>query len=90
MVVEGDNANVMGSISSTGVNQSRLGHIIEDIQSLALGLRWMNVSHVKWGANTVAILWLGMLGILLKICSGWRTLSFTSLGRLYHDFLSLY
>ena len=50
LVNEGDNANVMKSImksiSSTGVNQSRLGHIIEDIQSLAHGLRWVNVSAV--------------------------------------------
>ena len=46
LVIEGDNANVMKSISSTGVNQSRLGHIIEDIQSLAHGLRWVNVSAV--------------------------------------------
>ncbi|KAL0007780.1 hypothetical protein SO802_009282 [Lithocarpus litseifolius] len=46
LVNEGDNANVMKFISSTGVNQSRLGHIIEDIQSLAHGLRWVNVSAV--------------------------------------------
>ena len=46
LVNEGDNANVMKSISSTGVNQSRLGHIIEDIQSLAHGLRWVNVCAV--------------------------------------------
>ena len=46
LVNEGDNANVMKSISSTGVNQSRLGHIIEDIRSLAHGLRWVNVSAV--------------------------------------------
>ena len=46
VVNEGDNANVMKSISSTSVNQSRLGHIIEDIQSLAHGLRWVNVSAV--------------------------------------------
>ena len=46
LVSEGNNANVMKSISSTGVKQSRLGHIIEDIQSLAHGLRWVNVSAV--------------------------------------------
>ena len=46
LVNEGDNVNVMKSISSTGVNQSRLGHIIEDIQRLAHGLRWVNVSAV--------------------------------------------
>ena len=46
LVIEGNNANVMGSITSTGVNQSRLGYIIKDIQSLAHGLRWVNVSAV--------------------------------------------
>ena len=46
LVNEGDNVNVMKSISSTGVNQSRLGLIIEDILSLAHGLRWVNVSAV--------------------------------------------
>ena len=45
-LMKGDNANVMKSISSTGVSQSRLGHIIEDIQSLAHGLRWVNVNAV--------------------------------------------
>ena len=54
LVIKGDNINVMISISSTSVNQSRLGHIIEDIQSLAHGLRWVNVSHVKWGVNSMA------------------------------------
>ena len=43
LVIKGDNANVMKSISSSGVNQSRLGHIIEDIQRLAHGLCWVNV-----------------------------------------------
>ena len=46
LVNEGDNADVLKSISSTGVSPSRLGHIIEDIQSLAHGLRWVNVSAV--------------------------------------------
>ena len=32
LVVEGDNAVVMSSLSSSGADQSRLGHIIQDIQ----------------------------------------------------------
>ncbi|XP_075636917.1 uncharacterized protein LOC142609190 [Castanea sativa] len=44
LVIKGDNANVMKSISSTGVNQSQLGHIIEDIQRLAHGICRVNVS----------------------------------------------
>ena len=32
LVIEGDNAAVMSSISSPGADQSWLGHIIQDIQ----------------------------------------------------------
>ena len=32
LVIEGDNAVVMSSLSSSGANQSWLGHIIQDIQ----------------------------------------------------------
>ena len=32
LVIEGDNAVVMSSLSSSGVDQSWLGHIIQDIQ----------------------------------------------------------
>ena len=32
LVIDGDNTVVMSSISSLGVDQSRLGHIIQDIQ----------------------------------------------------------
>ena len=46
LAIEGNNANVMGSITSTGVNQSRLGYIIKDIQSLAHRLSWMSARCV--------------------------------------------
>ena len=54
LVINGDNAAVMSSISSLGVDQSRLGHIIQDIQWLAQGPRWVCFSHVNRGANFVA------------------------------------
>ena len=54
LVIEGDNTAVMSSISSLGADQSRLGHIIQDIQWLAQGLRWVCFSHVNRGANSVA------------------------------------
>ena len=47
LVIEGDNTAVMSSISSLGADQSRLGHIIQDIQWLAQGLRWVCFSHVN-------------------------------------------
>ena len=47
LIVEGDNAAVMSSISSTGADLSRLGNIIQDIQWLANGIRWGCFSHVK-------------------------------------------
>ena len=54
LVIDRDNAAVMSSISSLGVDQSRLGHIIQDIQWLAQGLRWVCFSHINQGANFVA------------------------------------
>ena len=47
LVIERDNAAIMSSISSPGVDQSRLGHIIQDIQWLAKGIRWVCFSHVN-------------------------------------------
>ena len=52
--MEGDNAAVMQALMSSGANRSRLGHIIQDIQWLAQGLRWVRFSYVNRGANFVA------------------------------------
>ncbi|XP_075655242.1 uncharacterized protein LOC142625480 [Castanea sativa] len=54
LVIEGDNAAVMTSLSSPGPNMSRLGHIVHDIQWMATGFRWVYVSHVNRDANSVA------------------------------------
>ena len=54
LVIEGDNTAVMFSISSLGADQSRLGHIIQDIQWLAQGLRWVCFIHVNRGATSMA------------------------------------
>ena len=54
LIVEGDNAVVMQALTSSGATQSRLGHIIQDIQWLAHGLRWVSFSCVNRGANSVA------------------------------------
>ena len=47
LVIEGDNANIMRSISSTSLDRSRLGHVVEDIQCLIRGLRWGTISCIK-------------------------------------------
>ncbi|KAK9992914.1 hypothetical protein SO802_022617 [Lithocarpus litseifolius] len=54
LVIDGDNAAVMTSLLFPGTNMSRLGHIVQDIQWLATGLRWAYFSHVNQGANSVA------------------------------------
>ena len=54
IVLEGDNATIMKSLMSPRVNRSRLGHIYEDIHTLATSFRSLTVSCVKRGANVVA------------------------------------
>ena len=54
LIVEGDNAVVMQTVMAPGAIQSRLGHIIQDIQWLSQGLRWVSFSCVNRGANSVA------------------------------------
>ena len=54
LVIEGDNKNVMQLVSASGEDMSRLGHVIQDINWLANGLRIVSFSHVKRGANSVA------------------------------------
>ena len=53
-MLEGDNLSVMRSMSTGSANRSQLGHIYEDIQCLATGLRSFSVNFVKRSANTVA------------------------------------
>ncbi|KAL0005020.1 hypothetical protein SO802_012581 [Lithocarpus litseifolius] len=54
LIIEGDNENVMKLVSASGVDLSRLGHIIQDIKWFAQGLRWMSISCVKRDANSMA------------------------------------
>ena len=54
LVVEGDNATVMKSISSLRALRSRLDNIYADIQWLAAGSRCLSFGSVKCTANTVA------------------------------------
>ena len=54
IVLEGDNAKVMKLLMSPQVNRPRLGHIYEDIHTLASSFRSLTISWVKRGANAVA------------------------------------
>ena len=54
LIIEGDNVVVMKSIMSPRANQSRLGHIIHDIQWLAQGLRCVRFNCVNRRANSMA------------------------------------
>ena len=54
LVVEGDNAMVMKSISSLRALRSKLGNVYADIQWLATGSRCLSFGCVKRTANTVA------------------------------------
>ena len=54
LVVEGDNVMVMKAIVSPHLNRSRLGHIYDDISTLALGFRSFYVNCIKRNANAVA------------------------------------
>ena len=54
LVVEGDNATVMKSISSLRALRSKLDNIYVDIQWLATGSRCLSFGCVKRTANTVA------------------------------------
>ena len=54
LVVESDNAIVMKSLLSPRVNKSRLGHIYEDVRTLATRFRSLFVGCIKRSANSVA------------------------------------
>ena len=54
VVIEGDNAMIMGSIAKKDLSGARQGHIFMDIQALLVELTWFSISSVKREANTVA------------------------------------
>nr|XP_023881690.1 uncharacterized protein LOC111994061 [Quercus suber] len=54
LVIEGDNAAVMKAITSSRLDRSRLGHIYDDIRTLAARFRSCNFGCVKRSANAVA------------------------------------
>ena len=54
LVVEGDNSNVMLSISSAQSDWSRLGNLYDDVRCLAERLRFMEFHCIRRTANGIA------------------------------------
>ena len=54
LVIEGDNSNVMRAISSSVVNNSLFGHIVDDIRHYISGRQFVAFSCVKREGNMVA------------------------------------
>ena len=54
LTIEGDNSNVIQSISSSSKNSSLLGNVVGDIRHLLRGLQWTRVCFIRREANQVA------------------------------------
>ncbi|XP_065638610.1 uncharacterized protein LOC136071363 [Quercus suber] len=54
LMIEGDNAMVMKANVFPRLDRSRLGHIYDDIRTLAAGFRSLSVGCIKRSANSVA------------------------------------
>ena len=54
LIIEGDNANVIQTISSSLPNHSILGCVVDDIRHLIHGLYWARTNQIRRGGNTVA------------------------------------
>ena len=54
LIIEGDNANVIQAISSSLLNNSVLGCVVDDIRHLIHGLYWARTNKIRRGGNTLA------------------------------------
>ena len=54
LVIEGDNSNVMKALSSSLVDQSLLGNMVDDVCHLVCGMHWINFSCIRGAGNRVA------------------------------------
>ena len=53
LVIERDNSNVMKVLSSSSVNQSLLGNVVDNVRHLVCGMHWVNFSCIRRGGNRV-------------------------------------
>ena len=89
LVVEGDNATVMKAIVSPHPNRSRLGHIYDDISTLASGFRSLSVNCIKWSANAVAHCLARHASRIVKDMVWMEESPLSALKALYLDLISL-
>ena len=54
LIIEGDNVNVMQANSSSQINCSLLGYVVDDIRHLVHCLEWARISITRKGGNKVA------------------------------------
>ncbi|XP_075633592.1 uncharacterized protein LOC142606073 [Castanea sativa] len=54
LIIEGDNVNVMQAISSTMIDCSLLGYVVDDIRHLVYCLEWASISTTRRDGNKVA------------------------------------
>ncbi|KAL0007322.1 hypothetical protein SO802_008824 [Lithocarpus litseifolius] len=54
LIIEGDNVNVMQAISSSRINCSLLGYVVDEIRHLVHCLEWARISFTRRGGNKVA------------------------------------
>ena len=54
LIIEGDNSNVSHAISSSAVNTSLFGNVVDDIRHLIRGLHWAAICCVSRSGNRVA------------------------------------
>ncbi|XP_075658885.1 uncharacterized protein LOC142628727 [Castanea sativa] len=54
LIIEGDNVNVMQAISSTKIDCSLLGYVVNDIRHLVYCLEWVSISTTRRDGNKVA------------------------------------
>ena len=54
LIIEGDNVNVMQAISSSHINFSLLGYVVDDIHHLIHCLEWVSICFTRRGGNKVA------------------------------------
>ncbi|XP_075654856.1 uncharacterized protein LOC142625029 [Castanea sativa] len=53
LIIEGDNVNVMQAISSTRIDCSLLGYVVDDIRHLVYCLEWARISTTRRDGNKV-------------------------------------
>ena len=54
LIIEGDNVNVMQAISSSRINCSLLGYVVDDIRHLVHCLEWARIRITRRDGNKVA------------------------------------